>query len=153
MYIESRVSVFKLDFQCNDNLLLPFFLITLTIGRLNHWWIFSQSIPCIWYCCWKPLSAFILLYVLAEHLFHHVKCIEVIRIRWPIFLSNIIRDIFIEIIGDRVCCVATSPTLLNSELLFTTWSPWDVSSAFSSNNCHRQLLPLLQIYGHLFLKM
>ena len=125
MYIELWVCVVKLDVQCSNQLLLPLFLITFTIGRLNYWWIFSQSIPCIWYCCWKPLSAFILLYVLAEHLFHHVlssiiKWIEVIRIRWPIFLSNIIRDIFIEIIGDRVCCVTTSPTLLNSELLFTT---------------------------------
>ena len=41
------------------------------------------------------------------------------RIRRPVLLSDIIRDIFIEIIGNRICCVATSLIFLNSELFST----------------------------------
>ena len=72
MYVESWVGVIKLDVQCNQGLLLPLFLITSAIGRLNYWWIFCQSIPCIWYYSWKPLDVFISLYVLVEYLFHDV---------------------------------------------------------------------------------
>ena len=48
--------------------------------------------------------------------FQSINWIEVTRIRMSIFLSVIIRDIFIEVIGNRICCVAASPILLNSEL-------------------------------------
>ena len=51
-------------------------------SRTHHWPIellmdfFCQSIPCIWYCCWKPFDVFMSLYILVEHLFHHVpNCI------------------------------------------------------------------------------
>ena len=40
-------------------------------------------------------------------------------IRRPVLLSAIIRDIFIEIICNRICCVATSLIFLNSELFST----------------------------------
>ena len=40
MYIESKVSVVKLDVQYDDRLLLPLFLIASAIVWLNYWWIF-----------------------------------------------------------------------------------------------------------------
>ena len=73
MYIEPWVNAVKLDVQCDHHLLLPLFLITSAIGLLNYCQIFCQSIPCIWYCCWKPFDVFILHYVLVKH--HAQNCI------------------------------------------------------------------------------
>ena len=122
MYVGSWVSVVKLDVQCDCYLLRPLFLIASAIAR----WIdeFLQFIPCVWLCFWKIFNVFISLYVLVEYLFRDVsnyiiKQLKVIGIWRSVFLSDIVRDIFIEIIGNRICCVATSPILLNSELFST----------------------------------
>ena len=119
--------------------------------------IFCQSMPCIWYSCWKPFDVFISLYVLVEHLFHHVpnsiiKYIEVTIIRRSVFLSDIIRNIFIEIIDNRTCCVAT--------IHIVEWRTFfhkiiallhkDVSSTFPSNDYNQQLHHLLQWATNLF---
>ena len=45
MYIESKVSVVKLDVQYDDRLLLPLFLIASAIVWLNYWWIFLSVYP------------------------------------------------------------------------------------------------------------
>ena len=123
MYVELWVNVVKLNVQC-DRLLLPFFLIA-SIARLNYWWLFCQSIPCIWYHCWMPFDVLISLYVLVDYLLYHfpncaINSIEVTRNRRPIFLSDTMREIFIEITGNRFCCVATNPIMLNSELSSTS---------------------------------
>ena len=123
-YVESWVGVVNLDVQCDHRLLLPLILTASAIGRLNYWWIFCQSIPYIWHCCWRTFDVFISLYVLAEYLFHDVpscliKQFEVSGIRRPVLLSDIIRDIFMEIIGNRISCVVTSLIFLNSELFST----------------------------------
>ena len=116
--------------------------------------VFCQSIPCIWYSCWKPFDVFISLYVL--DLFHHVpnsiiKYIEVTRIWRSVFVSDIIRNIFIEIIDNRICCVAT--------IHIVEWWTFfhkiiallhkDVSSIFPSNDYNQQLHHLLQWATHL----
>ena len=45
MYIESKVSVVKLDVQYDHRLLLPLFLIASAIVWLNYWWIFLSVYP------------------------------------------------------------------------------------------------------------
>ena len=117
VYVESWVNVVKVDVRCDHRLLQPFLLIASAIGRLNCWWTFHESISSTWQ---KLFNIFRLLYVC---LFYHVpsciiKWFEVTKIR-PVFLSSIIWDFFIETIGNRICCVAVSPTLLNSELSST----------------------------------
>ena len=103
---------------------------------------FCQSNPCIWYCSWKTFDVFISLYVLVEYFFCGVpnsiiKEIEVTGIWRSDSLSDIIRGIFIEIIVNRICCVATSRILLNSEFFLhkiNSFLHQDVSSAFQVIN-------------------
>ena len=45
MYIESKVSVVKLDVQYDHRLLLPLFLIASAIVWLNYWWFFFSVYP------------------------------------------------------------------------------------------------------------
>ena len=109
MCIESWVSVVKLDVQCDHRLLLPLFLIASTIGR------FLSVYPKHLILLLKTLRCFHIAYVPNCI----IKQIEFRRIKRSIFLSDIIREIFIEIIGNRMFSVATSPISLNSELLST----------------------------------
>ena len=64
-----------------------------------------------------------------------IKEIEVTGLRRPVFLCDIISDIFIEIIGNIISCVSTSLIFLNGELLvkfhkMNSLLCKDVSSAF-----------------------
>ena len=45
MYLETWVSVVKLDFQCDHHLFPPLPLISAAIGWLNYWWIFLSVDP------------------------------------------------------------------------------------------------------------
>ena len=57
-YVESWVSVVKLDVQCDHYLLLPLILIASTIGRLNYWWIFLSVYPIHMTLLLKDLQCF-----------------------------------------------------------------------------------------------
>ena len=125
MYVESWVIVGKLVVQCDHRLLLPPFLIASAIGRLNYWWIFLSVYP-------MNMTLLLLKDLRCLHITLNswkvsssccpnciIKKIEVTGIRTSVFLSVMIRDIFIEITSNRICCLATSPILLNSELFPT----------------------------------
>ena len=133
--MESWFGVVKLDVQYDHGLLLLLILILIIDN------FFCHSISYIWHCCWRTFDVFISLYVLVEYCFFHdvpnciIKEIEVTGLRRPVLLCDIISDILIEIIGNIICCVATSLIFLNSELLvnfhkMNSLLCKDVSSAF-----------------------
>ena len=130
-YVESWVGIVKLDVQCDHRLLLPLILIASAIGRLNYWWIFLSVYPIHMTLLLKDLRCFHIALSSCRVSFSwcpklHNQVHWVTGIRRPVLLSAIIRDIFIEIICNRICCVATSVIFLNNELFSTRQTPYYV---------------------------
>ena len=114
MYVESWVGVVKLDVQCDHDLLLSPFLIESAIGWLNYWWIFLSVYPMHMILLLKALRClYITLYScrvsFSRYLKSHIKQIEVTRIKRLIFRSDIISDIFIDIIGNKIVLWQRAP--------------------------------------------
>ena len=112
-------------------LLLPFIPIAYAIGQLNYWWIFLSVYPIQMTLLLKELRCFHIALSSCRVSFSwcpklHNQVHWVTGIRRPVLLSAIIRDIFIEIICNRICCVATSLMFLNSELFSTRQTPYYV---------------------------
>ena len=124
MHVESWVGVVKLDVQCDHCFVLPLFLIASAIGRLNCWWFFFSVYPMYLTllpkdlrCVHIALSSCRVSFSWCPKLHNQVDWGH--RNKETSLLSDIVRDVFIEIIGNRICCVATSLIFLNSELFST----------------------------------
>ena len=130
-YVESRVYVVKLDLRCDQCLLLPLIPIASAIGRLNYWWFFLSVYAIHMTLLLKELRCFHIALSSCRVSFSWCPKLHN-QVNWghrnkeTSLVSDITRDIFIEIICNRICCVATSVIFLNSELFSTRQTPYYV---------------------------
>ena len=120
-HVESWVGVVKLDIQCDHRLFLSLTLIASTIGRLNYWWIFLSVYPIHMTLLLKDLRCFHI--ALSSCRVSFWSCPKLHnQVNWghlnkeTSFAFWYYQGHFIEITGNRICCVATSLIFLNSEI-------------------------------------